>query len=154
VSKLRENAKTVIGVGVKNSTADLFITNCDTFYYYDDLVRAESTRSRQRTAVKKSQPKAPDDKEPAGSAPAPPPLEDALDLIVSTLEGLADDRSDDARIFGSFIKQTIRRRNPGFNERAYGFKSFNELLLEAQKRKLINLEADEKSGGYVVLPLE
>ncbi len=153
VSKLRENAKTVIGVGVKNSTADLFITNCDTFFYYDDLVRAERTRSRPRTEVKKAQAQA-REAQPAGPDTAAPPLEDALDLIVSTLEGLCEDRSDDARIFGSFIKQTIRRRNPGFNERAYGFRSFNDLLLEAQKRKLIELQPDEKSGGYIVLPLE
>ncbi len=153
VSKLRENAKTVIGVGVKNSTADLFITNCDTFFYYDDLVRAERTRSRPGTEVKKAQAKA-REAQPADSATAAPPLEDALDLVVSTLEGLSDDRSDDARIFGSFIKQTIRRRNPGFNERAYGFRSFNDLLLEAQNRKLLELEPDEKSGGYIVLPLE
>jgi uncharacterized protein (TIGR00288 family) len=100
VSKLRENAKTVIGVGVKNSTSDLFINNCDQFLYYDDLVR------------------------------------------------------EDDSIWGSMIKQAIKRRNPGFNERAYGFRSFNDLLLEAQKRGLLKLEADEKSGGYTVRTIE
>jgi uncharacterized protein (TIGR00288 family) len=148
VSKLRENAKMVIGVGVKNSTADVFIKNCDQFLYYDDLVRSESSKTRKRSAATASAAKA-DTEESKGPAPAK-----ALDLLVETLEAIAEEREEDERIWGSMIKQAIKRRNPGFNERAYGFRSFNDLLLEAEKRGLLNLEPDEKSGGYTVRPAE
>jgi hypothetical protein len=153
VSKLRENAKTVIGVGVKNSTSDLFINNCDQFLYYDDLVRAEPSKTRRRTttnattatnAVAKT----------AAPVAASLSVEKALDLLMETLEALAEEREEDEDIWGSMIKQTIKRRNPGFNERAYGFRSFYELLLEAKKRGLVTLEADEKSGGYMVRAVE
>jgi len=137
VSKLRENAKTVIGVGVKNSTSDLFLNNCDEFIYYDDLVRKEPSR-RRRTAASASRATAP--AENRG-----PDLQDALDLVVETLE-----RGENEPIWGSMIKQAIKRRHPGFNERAYGFRSFNDLLADAQKRGLLTLRADEKSGGYTV----
>ncbi|MBN8249531.1 MAG: OST-HTH/LOTUS domain-containing protein, partial [Verrucomicrobia bacterium] len=93
--------------------------------------------------------------EPAVARPAPeepkgPPLIDALEQVVVTLEALTEAREGDDPIWGSMIKQAIKRRNPGFNERAYGFKSFNDLLLDAQKRNLIVLESDSKSGGYIV----
>lgn len=146
VSKLRENAKTVIGVGVKSSSADLFINNCDEFLYYDDLVRAEVTKARQRTKSHAAKPKA------AAEAPKGPSLEKALDSIVETLEAITEERGEDERIWGSMIKQAIKRLNPGFNERAHGFRSFNDLLLEAQKRGLLKLQPDEKSGGYIVQP--
>src|SRR5664280_2748075 len=148
VSKLRENAKKVIGVGVKNSTADLFINNCDEFIYYDDLVRAAPSRSRQRSAT---QP-APAAKSPVGQTKVPASLAvaDAFDLVMKTLEALASERDANDPVYGSMIKQAIKRRHPGFNERAYGFRSFNDLLLDAQKRGLLKLEADKKSGGYVV----
>jgi uncharacterized protein (TIGR00288 family) len=145
VSKLRENAKTVIGVGVKNSTSDLFINNCDEFIYYDDLVRAEPGKSRRRAATPASAAK------PADAESKGPSLEKAFDLIVETLDAIAGEREANEAIWASMIKQTIKRRNPGFNERAYGFHSFNDLLLEAQKRGLLKLIADEKSGGYTVL---
>ena len=135
VSKLRENAKTVIGVGVKNSTSDLFINNCDQFLYYDDLVRAEPSKTRKRGVADE------------GKGPS---VAKALDLLVETLEAITEEREEDDSIWGSMIKQAIKRRNPGFNERAYGFRSFNDLLLEGQKRGLLKLEADEKSGGYTV----
>src|SRR5262249_59892710 len=83
-----------------------------------------------------------------------PSLEKAFDLVVETLEAITGERDADEAIWGSMIKQTIKRRNPGFNERAYGFRSFNDLLLEAQKRGQLQLEADEKSGGYRVRPVE
>jgi uncharacterized protein (TIGR00288 family) len=138
VSKLRENAKTVIGVGVKNSTSDLFINNCDQFLYYDDLVRAEPSKVRKRSVADEGQ---------------GPSVAKALDLLVQTLEAITEEREEDESIWGSMIKQAIKRRNPGFNERAYGFRSFNDLLLEGQKRGLLKLEADEKSGGYTVRPM-
>jgi uncharacterized protein (TIGR00288 family) len=144
VSKLRENAKKVIGVGVKNSTSDLFIGNCDEFIYYDDLVHAEPARARRRIAT--SAPAA----KPAEGENKGPSLEKAFDLVVETLEALAQEREADEPIWGSMIKQAIKRLNPGFNERAYGFRSFNDMLLEAQKRGLLKLEKDEKSGGYRV----
>ena len=148
VSKLRENAKTVIGVGVKNSTADLFISNCDEFLYYDDLVRPEPAKGRQRSAAHPTTAaKAAEGDKGDGKGP---PVTDSFDLVVKTLEAFSAERGDDQHIWGSMIKQAIKRRNPGFNERAYGFRSFNDLLLEAQKRNLLKLEPDAKSGGYFV----
>jgi uncharacterized protein (TIGR00288 family) len=149
VSKLRENAKTVVGVGVKNSTSDLFLNNCDQFIYYDDLVRAEPSKARRRSATSASVAKVAAEGDNKG-----PSLDKALDLVAETLEAITGERGADEPIWGSMIKQAIKRRNPGFNERAYGFRSFNDLLLEAQKRGLLKLEADEKSGGYTVKPVE
>ena len=152
VRKLRENDKTVIGVGVKNSTSDLFINNCDEFIYYDDLVRGER-KSRRRVAAPSSA---------AASVPVAvgasenkgPEVAEALEMIVETLDAVTEERGVNEPIWGSMIKQTIKRRHPGFNERAYGFRSFNDLLAEAQKRGLIRLQPDEKSGGYTVWAVE
>jgi hypothetical protein len=142
VSKLRENAKTVIGVGVKKSSSDLFINNCDQFIYYDDLVRAITSKARARGASAASEAKPVESK---GLTVAK-----AIELVVETLEAITEEREEDDNIWGSMIKQAIKRRNPGFNERAFGFRSFNDLLLEGQKRGQLKLEADEKSGGYRV----
>ncbi len=147
VSKLRENDKTVIGVGVKLSTSDLFLNNCDQFIYYDDLVRATPVRTRptdrQGPAVKA-----------APVAPAAVDPAKALDLVVETLEDLVGVRDDGEAIWGSMIKEAIKRRHPGFNERAHGFKSFNALLEAAKQKGLVQLEAHEKSGGYKVKPVD
>ena len=154
VSKLRENSKTVIGVGVKNSTSDLFLNNCDEFIYYDDLVRKEhskrrrasgSTAARNATAA----PEAPAAEVPAGESKAADPT-NALDLVVETLDAVTEERGENEPIWGSMIKQAIKRRHPGFNERFFGFRSFNDLLADAEKRGLLTLRADEKSGGYTV----
>jgi uncharacterized protein (TIGR00288 family) len=162
VSKLRENAKTVIGVGVKNSTSDLFLNNCDEFIYYDDLVRKEPSKRRRsptaasRTAAVPTE-SAPPGSTPPGSTPAEnkgPDLHDALELVVETLEAMTEERGENEPIWGSMIKQAIKRRHPGFNERAYGFRSFNDLLADAQKRGSLTLRADEKSGGYTVRVVE
>lgn len=263
VSKLRENAKTVIGVGVKNSTSELLINNCDEFIYYDDLVRlAKPARRRageargrglvaaaptpavaeaevvapahdaasalpaapgkRRRSVKSKavalegmpvdvmpsdvMPAAESAAEPAEApllseslqfepvvAPAPVPakarragarsrstaaapvpivvaaveetpeeprdqqsddrMQQALDLVVSTIEALAAERGEDEKIWGSMVKQTLKRRKPGFNESYYGFRSFNRLLEEARDRGLIELDLDDKSGGYTVSSL-
>jgi len=148
VSKLRENAKTVIGVGVKNSTSDLFINNCDEFIYYDDLVRKEPSKAHRRSATTARAPSAGDS---AAREPKGPDLNDALELIVDTLEALTEERGgSNEPIWGSMIKQAIKRRQPGFNERFYGFRSFNDMLGDAEKRGLLALRADEKSGGYTV----
>jgi len=219
VSKLRENAKLVIGVGVKNSTSDLLIANCDEFIYYDDLVREEKkrvakrvakgttraaakpavavsteapaeappvaepaeeaasqTKSRKRTSKKATAEPAPATRrrraskksttetgeeaatgiattEPAESAPARvegEKIQEALELIVGTVEALAEERGGDDKVWGSMVKQAIKRVKPGFNESYYGFRSFNALLEEAQTRGLLSLERDEKSGGYAL----
>jgi len=142
VSKLRENAKVVIGVGVKNSTSDLLIANCDEFIYYDDLVREEETKRR---AAKKR-------KETAATPAGGEKQQEAFDLVIETLQALIAERGEGERIWGSMIKQALKRRNPGFNESYYGFKAFSDLLEEAEKRKLVALERDEKSGGYLIRP--
>ena len=148
VSKLRENAKTVIGVGVKNSTSDLFISNCDEFIYYDDLVRVAPLKAHRRGGTSTAVPKN------ATGENTGPSLDKAFVLVVETLEAISQERGADEPTWGSMIKQAIKRLNPGFNERAHGFRSFNDLLLEAQKRGLLKLEADEKSGGYIVRAAE
>jgi len=150
VSKLRENAKTVIGVGVKNSTSDLFINNCDEFIYYDDLVRKDPSRARRRSAAARPTAAAAADGPTPAADSKRPELTEALDLIVETLEALSEERGGGEQIWGSMIKQAIKRRHPGFNERFYGFKSFNDLLADAEKRGFLSLRPDEKSGGYTV----
>jgi uncharacterized protein (TIGR00288 family) len=149
VSKLRENAKTVIGVGVKSSTSDLFLNNCDEFLYYDDFVRGERSKARQRSVTANVAAAKTSNGESKSLDPAK-----ALDLVVETLEAITAERPEDERIWGSMIKQAIKRRHPGFNERAYGFRSFNELLAEGQKRGLLKMQADEKSGGCTVESVE
>ena len=140
VSKLRENAKTVIGVGVKNSSSDLLISNCDEFIYYDDLVRADE---QKRRAAKKR-------KEAAPAGQGEDKKQEAIDLMLGTLEALSAERGPEERIWGSMVKQALKRRNPGFNESYYGYKAFSDLLEDAEKKNLIKLEPDEKSGGYVI----
>ena len=144
VSKLRENAKKVIGMGVKNSTSNLFISNCDEFIYYDDLVRKEASK------VKAAQGKGA--KDVAAKPPAVKKLnpDDAIQRLGQTLEALMDDRDADEALWGSAIKQAIKRRDPGFNEKAFGFKTFKALLEEAQTRGLVSLEMHEKSGDQLV----
>jgi len=145
VSKLRENDKIVIGVGVKNATSDLLIANCDEFIFYDDLVReaAKPKRQRRKSTAKKSGQKSAvkteDDKQ-----------QDALDMVLETVEALFEERGEGDKVWGSMVKQTLKRRKPGFNETYHGFRTFGELLEEAQKRKLLTLEYDDKSGGYII----
>lgn len=145
VSKLRENDKTVIGVGVKSSTSDLLIGNCDEFIFYDDLVRdGEARRTPRRKAER-----APSADGGAKRADADRQQE-AFDLVVETLDALLAERGAEERVWGSMVKQALKRRKPGFNEGYYGFRSFNALLEEAERRRLVGLERDEKSGGYIV----
>ena len=145
VSKLRENDKIVIGVGVKNSSSDLLVANCDEFIFYDDLVRERVSR---RPPKKKPQGK------PTSAEDAPKDGEDkidaALDLVMQTVEALVAERGAEEKIWGSMVKQALKRRNPGFNESYYGFSSFSKLLDEAAARNMLQLEHDEKSGGYIV----
>ncbi|HIG43315.1 MAG: NYN domain-containing protein [bacterium] len=153
VSKLRENAKTVIGVGVKNSTSELLTNNCDEFIYYDDLQRDAQTikRVRKKPAIKKPTKKDgtstnnPDLPKKEGAS-----IDDAIQLILETAEGLLSDKGDGEKLWASMVKQTLKRRRPGFNERFYGARSFSDLLEEAESRGLLKLEADERSGGYTI----
>jgi len=149
VSKLRENNKVVIGVGVKKSTSDLLIANCDDFLFYDDLVR-EQEQKKQRAA-----------KHATGTTPGgashktakkrePDKRQEAVDMIIETLEALIAERGVEDKIWGSMVKQALKCRQPGFNESSYGFRSFSELLEEAEKRQLVALEHDEKSGGSIL----
>jgi uncharacterized protein (TIGR00288 family) len=226
VSKLRENNKEVIGVGVASSTSDLLIANCDEFIYYDDLVRADPVKkpARRRSTKPKAEPAKPEPAkaeaiaepapvgaEPAAETPAeepkrkprsrggrrkrgetamaadaaeavvqaPPAVEEApetsaepepaaadddepaagradkgLRLIMETVAALVEDRGEEQKIWGSMVKQTLRRRRPGFNERFHGFRGFNEMLEEAAARGWLTLERDSKSGGYILHPVE
>ena len=149
VSKLRENNKVVIGVGVKQSTSDLLTANCDEFLFYDDLVR-EQEQKKKRAAKHATG-------TTTGGAPhrtakqrEPDKRQEALDMIIETLEALSAERGAEDKIWGSMVKQALKRRQPGFNESYYGFRSFSELLEEAGKRQLLALEHDEKSGGYIL----
>ncbi|HEX6137677.1 MAG TPA: NYN domain-containing protein [Casimicrobiaceae bacterium] len=171
VSKLRENAKAVIGVGVKNSTSDLLIANCDEFIYYDDLVRekkkaatkrgsgrggaaAKSRAATKGAAAAASRDETPAAAEAAAEAPKKKKEEElrdeAVELIVGTVDALLAERGAEERIWGSMVKQALRRRKPGFNESYYGFRSFNALLEEAARSGELVLDRDEKSGGYIV----
>ena len=148
VSKLRENNKLVIGVGVKKSTSDLLTSNCDEFIFYDDLVRsAEKPRgSRRRTPTKKTSrmtvATSDDEKK-----------QEAIDLVLATVEDLLRERGEEEKVWVSMVKQTLKRRKPGFNESYHGFPTFGKLLEEAQTRNLLQLTYDEKSGGYIVKSL-
>ncbi len=145
VSKLRENNKVVIGVGVKKSTSDLLISNCDEFIFYDDLAREveKPRRSARRTAAAKTERKpGPQDEDEKKRA--------ALDLVLDTAADLFEERGEEEKVWGSMVKQALKRRSPGFNESYHGFHTFSELLEEAQTRGLLTLEYDEKSGGYII----
>ena len=153
-SKLRENAKSVIGVGVKSSTSDLLVNNCDEFIFYDDLVAERQPARRRSRGRGRSKPGAQPESQPDEKKAAPAaddPTQKGLDLVAQTAEEIYAERGDRAKLWGSMIKQTLKRRRPGFNESAYGFGSFNDLLEEAQARGLLELDRDERSGGYVIV---
>ncbi len=150
VSKLRENDKRVIGVGVKNSSSKLLIDNCDEFIYYDDLVRERRKRADQKPVRAKTQRKVKNAGEPV-SKETEALREEALDIVLETAEALFRDR--DSRLFGSHVKQTLKRKRPEFSETFHGYRSFNELLEDAQRRGLLELQKDEPSGGYIVVGL-
>jgi uncharacterized protein (TIGR00288 family) len=156
VSKLRENNKIVIGIGVKNSTSDLLIANCDEFIYYDDLVRRPPPAQKvggKDTGRKPAKKVTAGAKAKAAAAAAKPDddkKQEAWNLIVETYEALVEERGEGEKIWGSMVKQTLKRRKPGFSESYYGFRSFGQLLEEAQARGILELEREEKSGGYII----
>ncbi|MEQ9322397.1 MAG: NYN domain-containing protein [Polyangiaceae bacterium] len=134
VQKLKENNKRVIGCGVKSSTSGLLVKSCDEFIYYDDLVKRQERkpkRTRRKTAKK-----TPEDKKT-----------EAVDQVMEIVRSLADDYEN---VWGSMVKQTLGRVNPGFNHEYHGYKSFNELLRDIEKRGLLELWHDESRGNYRV----
>ena len=155
VSKLRENNKQVIGVGVKESTSDLLIANCDEFIFYDDLVRESGRQSSRREA----RPAPPASRRPA--QPSANPDEDrrreesenrknkAVELALQTFEALYSERGDGGKIWASVLKEAIKRRKPDFSESYYGFRSFGGLLEEMQARGFLKMGRDEKSNAFV-----
>jgi uncharacterized protein (TIGR00288 family) len=150
VSKLRENNKYVIGVGVRDSTSDLLSANCDEFIFYDDLVREQEAKKKR--AEKKAPAKA---KKPAAKAEAGPKSDDerrqeALEFMVETVEALVAERGEEEKIWGSMVKQTMKRRRPGFAESAYGYRSFGEMLEDARGRGLLAVSKDERPGQVAV----
>jgi uncharacterized protein (TIGR00288 family) len=163
VSKLRENNKQVIGLGVKNSSSHLLIDNCDEFIYYDDLVRSQQRKApakakKAKIAQAKAAPaetagKASEAAGPKREGEPPQPSEDskieALENVLETVESLFRER--DGNLWGSMVKQTIKRKLPTFNESYHGYESFNQLLEDAQQRGYLKLQKDPKSGGYVIL---
>jgi len=129
VSKLKENNKYVIGLGVKNSTSDLLIENCDEFIFYEDLVRGQQ---RQIPAM----------------SSLPEKIQEAFQLLVDAV--LALQRENKEVLWGSMVKETMKRKKPSFNETYYGFRTFSHLLEEAQRKGIVTLRRDQKSGSYIV----
>ncbi|WP_426210283.1 NYN domain-containing protein [Massilia sp. TWP1-3-3] len=154
VSKLRENAKQVIGVGVKQSTSDLLVANCDEFIFYDDLVREV-----KRAAAKRDERKKPEARRPAVAGTSDEAIRrkeeleerkaKAIELVVEMFDALVSERGDSGKIWASLLKDTLKRRRPDFNETYYGFRTFGNLLEEAQNRGMLEFGRDEKSGAYV-----
>ena len=149
VSKLRENNKYVIGIGVKDSTSDLLSANCDEFIFYDDLVRVQEAKKKQ-AAKKAPAKKKTETAKPAEARSEEDKKQEAMDFLVETVEGLIAERGSDEKLWGSMVKPTMQRRKPGFNETYYGYRSFKELIEDAQKHKLVVLVKDEKSGQYTI----
>ncbi|CAN0619477.1 NYN domain, limkain-b1-type [Burkholderia multivorans] len=153
VSKLRENAKKVIGVGVKQSTSDLLVANCDEFIFYDDLVREQQralAKREARTGNGGGKRSGDDDK---GRKPdLDGRKSEAIGIAVETFDALASERGEVGKIWASVLKSAIKRRRPDFNESYYGFRAFGNLLDEAQARGLLGVGRDDKSGAFVFRP--
>lgn len=135
VAKLRENDKLVIGLGVKNSTSNLLVESCDEFFYYDDLAERSQRAAKKRSKKKKK------------GNNAAPDRDEAMDWVIDTAEVLLADHDT---VWGSMIKQALKRKKPQFNETSYGYRNFNALLQDAEKRGLLRMEKDSRGGGYVI----
>jgi uncharacterized LabA/DUF88 family protein len=129
VSKLKENNKYVIGLGVKNSTSDLLIENCDEFIFYEDLVRGTGRPLPQITEM-------------------PEKMQECFGLLLDSIDALQ--RENKEVLWGSMVKETMKRKRPSFNESYYGFRTFSHLLEDAQRRGLVTLRRDQRSGSYIV----
>ena len=150
VSKLRENAKKVIGVGVKNSTSDLLVANCDEFIFYDDLVREQqraAAKRESREASMAAKRAADEDKHPKAEMESR--KAQAIAIAVETFDALSSERGESGKIWASVLKSAIKRRKPDFSESYYGFRAFGNLLDEAQARGLLEVGRDDKSGAFV-----
>jgi uncharacterized protein (TIGR00288 family) len=152
VSKLRENNKLVIGVGVKNSTSDLLIANCDEFIYYDDLIRVAKRRKPEKKSA--GERKENGEREKNGDRERKTRrdgrAEKAFEQVLETIDDLVSERGDEEKLWGSMVKQALKRRKPGFNESYHGFRSFGKLLEEMESQGMLKLEHDQKSGGYII----
>ena len=146
VSKLRENNKKVVGVGVKNSSSALLIDNCDEYIFYDDLIR---DKRKQKKKNKKHQKKKKTSGGSGTKADEEGSKEEALDMVLDTTEALFRER--DENLWGSMVKQTIKRKKPHFSETFYGYRKFSDLLEDAERRGLLEIKKDDKSGGYIIL---
>jgi uncharacterized protein (TIGR00288 family) len=149
VSKLRENNKYVIGIGVKDSTSDLLSANCDEFIFYDDLVLEQEAKKKRATRKAPAKPAAGEAK-PNGAKGDEDKRHEARDLLVETVDALIAERGSDEKIWGSMVKTTMQRRKPGFAESYYGYRSFKELVEDAQQHKLVVVIRDDKSGQYKI----
>jgi len=154
VSKLRENNKKVIGVGVKQSTSDLLIANCDEFIFYDDLARegqrtADARRDNRGGAAAGTGQRRTPDEERRRKEELEARKTQAVDMVVETFEALMAERGDSGKIWASALKDALKRRKPDFNESYYGFRAFGNLLDEAQSRGFLEVGREEKSGTYV-----
>ena len=154
VSKLKENHKRVIGCGVKNSTSTLLMTSCDEFLYYDDLAQMADTKAQKHAQKKPAEKKTtktiekPTTRAAEGVVAAGgPDAPDAIDLVIEIVESLSKDYDV---VWGSMIKQALRRVHPDFNETNAGYRNFNELLQDAEKDGCVRLEYDERRGNYRV----
>jgi uncharacterized protein (TIGR00288 family) len=133
VTKLKENNKQVIGIGVKNSSAKLLIDNCDEFIFYEDVWRD----TQKQLPVVKGMTKQ---------------KSEVMAYMIDAIKALVRENKD--VLWGSMIKQTMQRKRPSFNESYYGFSSFSELLEEAEKQKIVVLKKDQRSGTYIVTSFE
>lgn len=129
VSKLRENDKAVIGVGVKSSTSDLLVAICDEFIYYDDLVTEREQQVEDEEETMEDQP-------------------DALRWVWETANQLGRER--DGKLWASMVKQTLKRKRPNFSETTHGYRNFSALLEDGERRGMFELQKDERSGGYLI----
>jgi uncharacterized protein (TIGR00288 family) len=148
VSKLRENNKIVIGVGVKESTSNLLIANCDEFIYYDDIIRQSERRKPKKK--KNNGKKENGDEAPVAKGKRQQREEKAFAWVLETMDDLFNERDAEEKVWGSMVKQALKRRKPGFSERYHGFRSFSELLEKMEEQKMVTLEHDKKSGGYII----
>jgi uncharacterized protein (TIGR00288 family) len=150
VSKLKENHKRVIGCGVKNSTSGLLMSSCDEFLYYDDLAQAADVKAEKVAKKKPPAPKKAVKKKGEKGDAKPVPTEDepdAIDLMLEVVENLSKDYD---AVWGSMIKQALRRLHPDFNEASAGYRNFAELLQDAEREGCVRLEYDERRGNYRV----
>jgi hypothetical protein len=147
VSKLKENHKRVIGSGVRNSTSGLLVSSCDEFLYYDDLAKAADVKAEKHAKKKPPAKKKASKSKQSTKQPESVEGPDAIDLMLEVVESLSHDYD---AVWGSMIKQAMRRLHPDFSEASAGYRNFAELLQEAEREGCVRLEYDERRGNYRV----